>query len=204
DQLARRLRDMTRDTAPMLPIEGQFLIDLHPVTNRRYAAFVKETGRAPPRHWHGGSPPEELLDHPVVWVTWHDASEYAAWCGRRLPTSEEWRAAAQGVDERMYPWGDEPDPKNCNCKESGFGTTTPVGQYALGASPYGIHDIGGNVAEWVAGAFTSKEGQTVRMVCGGSFKDPLKRSRCDARRGYPEGGKDAHVGFRCAKDAEQA
>ena len=93
----------------------EFRIVVLPVTNRRYAAFVAETGHAPPEHWKGPTPPEVLMEHPVVWVTWQDAADYAAWCGRRLPTAAEWRRAAQG-DDRAYPWGYEPNPRRCNSR----------------------------------------------------------------------------------------
>lgn len=72
-----------------------FLIDEHEVTNRQYATFVKATGHAPPLHWGGDTPPAGTEEHPVVNVTWWDASEYAAWAGKRLPTEAEWEKAAR-------------------------------------------------------------------------------------------------------------
>jgi serine/threonine-protein kinase len=202
DLMARRMRDLTRDPSPMVSVGGEFMLDLHPVTNRRYLVFVKETGHPPPRHWEGDGPPPKLMDHPVVWVTWQDAEDYAAWCGRRLPTAREWQAAGQGDDIRTFPWGDDPNPKRCNCEETGIGETTPVGRFPGGVAHCGALDLGGNTAEWVEGSFSSSRGEKLRAACGGSFKDPLQRSKCDSRRGYPEGGKDLHVGFRCAQDIE--
>ena len=59
--------------------------------------------------------------------------------------------AARGVDGRPYPWGSAWDARYCNTKEAGIGTTTPVDRYPMGASPYGIMDMCGNVWEWLEG-----------------------------------------------------
>ncbi len=180
-------------------------VDIYPVTNRHYAEYVVATGAPAPQHWKGKSPPEDTLDHPVVWVTWQDAAAYARWCGKRLPTLLEWQKAARGSDGRSFPWGDELDPTRLNCKETGISSTTPVTRYQHSGSPFGMHDAAGNVAEWVDGQFNvpgvRATGQVVRAVCGGSFRDTISRSRCASRRGYPDGGKAPFVGFRCARDS---
>ncbi|WP_050374661.1 formylglycine-generating enzyme family protein [Streptomyces acidiscabies] len=64
-----------------------FHIDVYPTTNLDYDRFVRTTAHRPPRHWPNGRCPDDLFDHPVVWVTWHDATAYARWCGKRLPTN---------------------------------------------------------------------------------------------------------------------
>jgi serine/threonine-protein kinase len=181
-----------------------FWIDVYPVTNREYAEFVRATGHRFPQHWESPEPSSTIATHPVVHVTWKDACAYAEWCGKRLPTMVEWQAAARGRDGRQYPWGDEPDPSRLNCRESRIGETTPVGKYPGGISPCGLHEAAGNVAEWVSGSFPgANKGQPlIRAVCSGSFRDPIRRSRCASRRGYRDEGKAAHVGFRCARDAK--
>jgi formylglycine-generating enzyme required for sulfatase activity len=100
-------------------------------------------------------------DHPVVRVSWHHAWAYAAWLAQvtgqpwRLPTEAEWEKAARGTDGRLYPWGDAFDGTRCNTSASESGATTPVGTYADrgDASPYGVHDLAGNVWEWTSSLY---------------------------------------------------
>jgi len=157
-----------------------FAIDLTPVTNARYQEFLKATGRPAPLYWADGAPPEGREGHPVVGVNWSDATAYAEWAGKRLPTEAEWEKAARGDDGRAYPWGDEFDPQRCNslwllakqelatktARDAWLrrwaqtsqarrimaqgGHTTPVDQYQNGASPYGCLDLVGNAMEWVS------------------------------------------------------
>ena len=67
-------------------LEQGFFVARTPVTNGEYARFVAATGREPPQHWKGKAPPDELRDHPVVYVSWHDCVAYAEWAGVRLLT----------------------------------------------------------------------------------------------------------------------
>jgi hypothetical protein len=166
-----------------------------PVTNAEYARFVAATGREPPRHWKGKTPPDELRDHPVVLVSWHDAVAYAEWAGVRLLTEHEWEKAARGIDGRIYPWGDEFDPARCNTDESGIGITTPVGRYSPdGNSPCGCADMAGNVWEWTASE--SEPGSGVRVVRGGAFGDARGGGRCAVRDGDGPYSRGRYYGFR--------
>jgi transcriptional regulator with XRE-family HTH domain len=82
-----------------------FYIDVYPVTNAEYARFIAATGHTPPQHWTDGQPPEHLSDHPVVFVTWNDATAYAEWAGKSLPSGQQWEKAARGTRGTVYPWG---------------------------------------------------------------------------------------------------
>ncbi|HUX76559.1 MAG TPA: SUMF1/EgtB/PvdO family nonheme iron enzyme [Anaerolineae bacterium] len=170
----------------------EFWIDKTPVTNAEYARFVAATGHEPPQHWKHKTPPKEIADHPVVYVSQHDAVVYAGWADKRLPTEEEWEKAARGTDEREYPWGDWAKGR-CNTEEANIGGTTPVGRYSPdGDSPYGCVDMAGNVWEWTA---TEEAGACV--LRGGSWYNRRGNARCAARDGYLLDLSNGHFGFRC-------
>jgi len=171
-----------------------FWIDKAPVTNAEYARFVAETGHTPPEHWQGKIPPKEIADHPVTYVTWHDAIVYAEWAGGRLPTEQEWEKAARGTDGRKYPWGEWAEGR-CNSEEAGIRGTTPVGQYSpQGDSPYGCVDMAGNVWEWTTSS--DPPGSRLRVLRGGAFDNDVRYVRCAFRdRFFPNYGR-REFGFR--------
>jgi formylglycine-generating enzyme required for sulfatase activity len=90
-------------------------------------------------------------DLPRSNVSWYDVVAFCRWLSNKLgytvtlPTEQQWQRAAQGDDEREYPWGDDFDHSRCNIASK---STTPVTQYPNGASPFGVMDMAGNVAEW--------------------------------------------------------
>lgn len=149
---------------------GDFTIDRYSVTNGDYLEYMNATGAAPPHFWlrRDGAwfwrGMFELILLPLDWPVWatHDeASAYARWRGKRLPTEAEYHRAAFGTPsgaERLYPWGNEaPDATRGN-----FGFThwdpVPAGSYPAGASAWGVHDLVGNGWEWTATVFDGFDG----------------------------------------------
>lgn len=133
-----------------------YRIGTYPLTVAEYACFVTATQRSAPSGNPTWGQQTERADHPVVNVSWEDVVAYAQWLSQmtgrpwRLPTEAEWEKAARGTDGRVYPWGNQWEKTRANTSDGGAGTTTPVGAYVDqgDASPYGAHDLAGNVWEW--------------------------------------------------------
>ncbi|MGY4102063.1 SUMF1/EgtB/PvdO family nonheme iron enzyme [Nocardia sp. R16R-3T] len=171
-----------------------FHIDTYPVTNADYATFVTATGHAAPRHWDNGRPPADIADHPVVWVTHDDASAYARWAAKKLPSAHQWEKAARGTSGATWPWGNQVTPAKCNCKvRDETGTTTPVDCYKSSVSSYGVYDLCGNVWEWL-----STESRPGRFeLKGSSFNSLLEAAAPAAFNDADCGMLDDDTGFRC-------
>lgn len=183
---------------------GAFEMDVTEVTVAAYTACVN-AGRCTPANtgndfcnW-GKS---DRANHPINCVDWDQATAYCAWAGKRLPSEQEWEYAARGTDGRTYPWG-ETTPGSQLCwdgegSDLGKGnrqSTCPVGSYPRGDSPFGLHDMAGNVWEWTS----SGEG-AARVFRGGGWSfDISSLVRATNRvRGTPT-DRSLHVGFRCAR-----
>ena len=172
-----------------------YLIDVYPTTNEDYARFVLATGHRPPRYWPNGQSPVILANHPVVWVTWHDATAYARWAGKRLPTAQEWEKAARGPKGRVYPWGNEPTAAKCNVAETGIDATTPVSRYQSGVSPYGACDMCGNTWEWCATEETPGSGRY--ELKGSAFTSLFGRAAPSLKNAANATMQDNDTSFRC-------
>jgi formylglycine-generating enzyme required for sulfatase activity len=213
-QLEREI--IGNDSAPMVLIPaGEFLysnnneqmslpafyMDKYELTTSRYAAFLQATGREKPFQWDRVSPVSDG-DRPVIGVTWHDAAAYCRQYSKRLPTEQEWEKAARSKDGRKYPWGnDEPTSRHANFGKggwNGYGTLTMVGSLEAGVSPYGIHDLAGNVFEWTS----SDYGSSNKVLRGGSWANGATILR-SARRSWDNPANRTNLilfGFRCAQD----
>lgn len=209
-----------------------FWMDQLEVTNGMYTLCVGAVMCEPPYSFNSQRRTEyygltEFKDYPVVYVSWGQAKAYCEWAGRRLPTEAEWERAARGDDLRTFPWGeDKPDGRFANFNFM-VGDTTRVGTYPLGASPFGVLDMAGNVAEWVNDYFsiTYADAETFnpqgpaesytyqRVVRGGSLGDAeinIRLAKRSAVQGpnpnAPYGSTDLigayspRIGFRCVED----
>jgi len=197
-----------------------FWIDQIEVTNAMYAMCVSSGECDPPSSKKSPSRDSyysnsQFDDYPIIYVSWDNARAYCSWVGRRLPTEAEWEKAARGIDERIYPWGNEFPNENLTNTLKYVGDTTEVGSYPLGASPYGALDMAGNVWEWVNDWYSEDyySGSpsfnplgpvtgTDRVMRGGSWSNVGHFVRSSLRyKGYSPDTKLSIIGFRCAMDA---
>jgi formylglycine-generating enzyme required for sulfatase activity len=164
--------------------------------------------------------PSNLPNHPVVGVTWYEAVAFCLWLtevlrgrgeiggdqGIGLPTEPQWEKAARGDDGRIYPWGAEPDSEKANYSDTGIGTTSAVGCFPGGTSPYGVEDLSGNVWGWCRTKWESGyrpyendstlEGAARRVVRGGAFSHSSRIVRCASRLGAHPDARLWYGGFR--------
>jgi formylglycine-generating enzyme required for sulfatase activity len=204
-----------------------FAIAKYPVTNAQYAKFIAARGYYEPRWWtntgwrereqktwthplYWTDPKFNGLDQPVIGVSWHEAVAFCLWLsdvtGENivLPKDQQWQRAAQGNDNRIYPWGDQWDAHCCNnnVDRNIVGGTTSVNYYeGKGNSFFGVVDMSGNVKEWCLTAYetgnNSVDGSAFRVVRGGSwFRSDVDEFRCDYRDWFKPNLRSDSDGFR--------
>jgi len=196
---------------------SRFAISKYEVTFAQYDRFVQATGRARPTDegWGRGT-------RPVINVSWQDATAYTRWlsgqtgANYRLPTEAEWEYAARSRSSKRFWWGKEVGESHANCFDCGGqwsgSRTARVGSFA--ASPFAVHDMAGNVMEWVQDCYQSgyanapSDGRAVvvtgdcsaRVVRGGSYSSPADLLRSASRdQRAPELRLD-NLGFRVVRD----
>ena len=194
---------------PKKVLLSAFYIDKYEVTNLQYQRCVEAKVCGEPQKFLVNQSPSA----PVVGVSYNDAKTYCEWAKKRLPTEAEWeKAASQKSKNTEYPWGDEkPDCKKANFVECDL-KIKEVGSFLSGASGYGVMDMAGNVAEWVADWYdknsyltmntTNPKGPmtgTYRVIRGGSFKSTALDLRKSNRMYAMPSERLMTVGFRCAK-----
>jgi formylglycine-generating enzyme required for sulfatase activity len=197
-----------------------FWMDRHPVTNAEFKQFLDATRYHPKddfnflKDWKDGSYPAGWEKKPVTWVSLEDARAYAAWAGKRLPHEWEWQYAAQGSDGRTYPWGGEWNDAAVPVPDKGRELSPPdaVDAHPLGASPFGVMDMVGNVWQWTD-EYVDDHTRTA-VVRGGSLYQPQgswwyfpQAYKNTEHSKYllmsPSEDRAGTVGFRCVMDAQQ-
>ena len=189
-----------------------FFIDNNEVTCGEYEKFIKATNHRSPLNWSNATCPAAALNNPVTGVDWYDATAYAQWAGKRLPTEEEWELAARGTDKRIYPWGNDWRRNAANAGDGNQGRVVDVGSYPVGKSPFGAFDMIGNAWEWTStdlkaypsGHISDQTPGELKIIRGGYWGSSAPKATTTFRRGWdardaPLGYKN--TGFRCAKDS---
>lgn len=201
DSLRRtRARNADGGYLPVLGASWNVSIAYTPVTNEDYAKFLKATGRKAPKDWDNGAMPAGKGRHPVVNVSYDDASAYCRWLSLqdrkavyRLPTEEEWEFAA----------GHMPKDADFNCGERNG--TSPVDAHAATSGACGAIDMWGNCWEWTSSPVevskAAAHGKTVMAVKGGSWRSPRTSCRTERKgEGRESSFAFSDVGFRVVRE----
>jgi formylglycine-generating enzyme required for sulfatase activity len=198
----------------------EYQLGKYPLTNDEYKRFIDAGGyqnkswwteagwqeigqnQNEPRFWQDAR--FNKPNQPAMGLSWYECVAYCRWLSAesgqlyRLPTEAEWEKGARGIDGRVYPWGNEFEASRLNAKagDQQVGTSTPVGIYPNGVSPFGLFDCAGNVWEWCATRWKKfypydahqdewradyLEGQNLRVLRSGSWNYQAEDTRCAYR-----------------------
>jgi formylglycine-generating enzyme required for sulfatase activity/regulator of sirC expression with transglutaminase-like and TPR domain len=208
-----------------------YWIDKYEVSAEKFAEFLNTMDNAKgyyldnkfgTLHYDGRFHPRPGLEnYPINNITWNAANEYCKWKEKRLPTEAEWEKAARGTSAQTYPWGNGPPSDTLAryfqtwTKEEKHKVMVPVQALTEGQSPYGLHNMAGNVKEWVDDWYDREyyseqsEYANPRGPIGGEFKAVRGGSWRDMKgfiystfrnNGNPSSRMDDY-GFRCTKNA---
>jgi len=229
-------KDADKDEIPQHTLYlPTYYIARYPVTVSQFQHFIKDSGYKTSKNWKKNN---IYSNHPVVEVNWNDAMNYCKWLTKRirqskniprklkslfrdqkwhvrLPTEAEWEKAARGKDKRLFPWGSDFSPAKSNYRDSDIAATIPVGSFYNGVSPYGLHDMSGNVWEWTLSIwgenrmnpdfnypYDTKDGREClksrgyRVIRGGSFNLHESALRCAYRFRFEPNNSDRDISFR--------
>ena len=195
-----------------IQIDQPFRLSKYPVTNSQFARFIEAGGYNDQSLWEKEGwawRQKRKIDNPALWhdskwnastqpvvgVSWFEADAFCRWADCRLPTEQEWEAAARGPKGNVYPWGDEWKNEICNTREAELRVTTPVGSFPSSVAKCGAHDMAGNVWEWCPSWWNEKKKES-RVVRGGSWDNGSRVARSAVRYWLSPGYRDDGIGFR--------
>ena len=181
-----------------------FLIDRAEITVAQYKQFNPDYDET---LYTSG---EECPQCPAMAINWFNAQRYCHWAGKRLPTENEWEAAARGTSDHPFPWGDQPLEGYGNIQggQDGFVDAAPTGSFPKGASPLGALDMIGNVWEWVstpvmlsslAESQPGLQSNSLYLAKGGGWRSPPEMATISYRNLADPNINNPTFGFRCAK-----
>jgi ergothioneine biosynthesis protein EgtB len=223
-----------------------FEIDQYEVTNRQFLEFMSAGGYETRAFWSDEDwdwKSKHAVSHPVFWtksregwlyrgmfeeiplpldwpvyVSHAEATAYARWAGKSLPTERQWHRAAYGTkdgSERIYPWGSEAPHSTLGNFDFNHWNPTPVNAFPAGRSAFGVHDMVGNGWEWTASVFAPFPGFEAFpfypgysanffdgkhfVMKGGSARTAACMLRPTFRNWFQAHYQYVYAGFRCVK-----
>ncbi len=202
-----------------------YAIDRHEVSLGEYLSYLQLGNQHPADElqkliWHvitvHSVSDRTLARWPALYVTWYEAARFCTSKGKRLSTEAEWEKAARGPNGQLFPWGDAaPSPERAMFGQHHvheIPILAAVDSHPQGRSPYGLHHMAGNVAEWVQDWFgldyyaymppqnpVGPASGRYKAVRGGSWKSKIVMLRTATRSGFSPDQRSATIGFRCVQ-----